>query len=97
MNEIRRYRKRPVVISALRWEPGDLASAGFMVGWLLAHRCDFRHDSGSGETTTLDIRTLEGVMTAQPGDWVIRGVAGEFYPCRPDIFDATYEPVTPDA
>jgi hypothetical protein len=39
------------------------------------------------------IATLEGVMWVKPGDWVIRGVAGEFYPCREDIFEATYEKV----
>jgi len=39
------------------------------------------------------IHTLEGVMCAQPGDWIIRGVKGELYPCKPDIFAATYEPV----
>jgi len=38
------------------------------------------------------IHTLEGDMTAQPGDWIITGVKGEKYPCKPDIFDATYEP-----
>ncbi len=41
----------------------------------------------------LEIETLEGEMTARPGDWVIRGVKGEFYPCKPEIFDATYEEV----
>jgi hypothetical protein len=39
------------------------------------------------------IETLEGVMRAEVGDWIIRGVKGEFYPCKPDIFAATYEPV----
>lgn len=42
---------------------------------------------------TLDIDTLEGTMSARAGDWIIRGVQGEQYPCKPDIFDATYEPV----
>lgn len=42
----------------------------------------------------LAIPTLEGLMVAREGDWVIRGVAGELYPCKPDIFEATYEPVT---
>jgi hypothetical protein len=42
----------------------------------------------------VEIATLEGVMRADPGDWIIRGVKGEFYPCKPDIFDATYEAVT---
>lgn len=39
------------------------------------------------------IATLEGIMTANPGDWIITGVKGEQYPCKPDIFEATYEPV----
>jgi hypothetical protein len=42
----------------------------------------------------LNIHTLEGTIAASPGDWVICGVAGEFYPCKPHIFEATYEPVT---
>ena len=44
---------------------------------------------------SLFIVTLEGQMRADPGDWVIRGVKGEFYPCKPDIFEATYEAVSP--
>ena len=42
---------------------------------------------------TLDIPTLEGVLVANPGDWIIKGIAGEVYPCKPDIFEATYERV----
>lgn len=45
------------------------------------------------DTGELIIRTLEGDMRASYGDWIIRGVKGEFYPCKPDIFEATYEPV----
>lgn len=41
----------------------------------------------------LDIETLEGTMRASPGDWIIRGVKDELYPCKPDVFEATYEPV----
>jgi len=41
----------------------------------------------------LEIQTLEGTMTASPGDWIIKGVQGEFYPCKPDIFEQTYEAV----
>lgn len=44
-------------------------------------------------TDTLAIETLEGIMTARPGDWIITGVLGEQYPCKPDIFEKTYEPV----
>ena len=47
----------------------------------------------SGPDADIAIRTLEGEMRAIPGDWIIRGVQGEFYPCKPDIFAATYEPV----
>ena len=42
----------------------------------------------------VQIATLEGVMTANPNDWIIQGVKGEIYPCKPDIFQATYEAVT---
>ena len=87
-----RFRKKPVVIEAMCWYPGNLDVAGGVVGWLMGNGCDFHHPSGGGATTTLAIRTLEGEMIAQPGDWIIRGVQGEFYPCKPDIFAATYEP-----
>ena len=43
----------------------------------------------------LEIKTKEGVMSASPGDWIIKGIAGEFYPCKPDIFEATYEETIP--
>lgn len=46
-------------------------------------------------TGQIMIATLEGVMRAGPGDWIIKGVKGEFYPCKPDIFEATYEKVEP--
>lgn len=85
------FRKRSVTIQAMRWEPGNLALAGGMAGWLVGAGVDFRHPTGYGATTTLAIVTLEGEMLAQPGDWIIRGVAGEFYPCKPDIFEQTYE------
>jgi hypothetical protein len=91
---VQRFRKRPVVIEAMRWVPGDLVKAGELVGWLIAHGAGFHHPSGMGETTTLAIRTLEGEMLAQPGDWIICGVKNELYPCREDIFAETYEPVT---
>jgi len=45
----------------------------------------------------MHIPTLEGVMTAQENDWIIKGVQGEFYPCKPDIFEATYEAVDEEA
>lgn len=44
----------------------------------------------------VEITTLEGIMRADPGDWIITGIKGERYPCKPDIFEATYEPVEAD-
>ena len=80
-----RFRKKPVEVEAMKWT-GSLT--GEFRDWLGA--AEWRHVY---RDDTLHIPTLEGTMTANPGDWIIRGVAGEFYPCKPDIFAATYEPV----
>ena len=83
-----RYRKKPVVIEAMRGEPEGDDCGGSVVGWLLAHAVDFHIGKGK----VVELPTLEGTMIADQGDWIIRGVKGEFYPCKPEIFDATYEP-----
>lgn len=78
------YRKKPVIIQAIQWtganmyEITEFSDASDIFG--------FKDDKCS-------ITTPEGVMTADVGDWIIKGVKGEFYPCKPDIFEATYEPV----
>jgi hypothetical protein len=81
-----RFRKKPVEIEAMQY-PGmrEHAEAAEVLRWLEEHGVSNYHDRG------LIIRTLEGDMLAQPGDWIIKGVQGEFYPCKPDIFEATYE------
>lgn len=80
-----KYRKKPVVIEAMQ----------------LTH--DTQHEVSAwsdgevlniGRDPLLSISTLEGVRAANHGDWIIKGVQGEFYPCKPDIFAATYEEVT---
>lgn len=71
-----RFRKKPVVIEAVRAELGQMSLLPGVI------RTD-------GKWV---IRTLEGDMEVAPGDWVITGVKGEHYPCKPDIFAATYEP-----
>lgn len=78
------YRKKPVVIEAFEFRAGEQRSevAPDVVAGVV------RYTEGG----TMLIKTLEGVMEAQPGDWIIKGVKGEFYPCKPDIFAATYEP-----
>lgn len=83
-----KFRKKPVVIDAIQLAPGR-DGLRVTVGMLF----DFL-DGAEWETNAVggvDIKTLEGVMTANPGDWIIKGVAGEFYPCKPDIFEQTYE------
>lgn len=90
------FRKKPVMIEARRWEPDNVERAGDVTEWLTAHQADFALDEAAGTQPALLLRTLEGEMRADPGDWIIRGVAGELYPCKPDIFDATYEPVEED-
>ncbi len=84
------YRKKPVVIEAFQFH-------GTNHGEIFAFCPDAsNHVSASaGEnavSNTLWIKTLEGGHVASPGDWIIKGVKGEFYPCKPDIFAATYEP-----
>jgi hypothetical protein len=93
-----RYRKKPVVIEATCWD-GTAPSATEIIDWLLGYNATARYaapyertDRRAWDEPSLAIDTLEGTITASPGDWIIRGVKGEFYPCKPDIFDATYEP-----
>lgn len=83
-----KFRKKPVVIEAHQWD-GTASGATPIINWVLATgtRSVRYHD----EDATLHIDTLEGVMTASPGDWIIRGVSQEHYPCKPDIFEQTYE------
>lgn len=79
-----KYRKKPVVIEAVQIRPDNDDE-------LLAFLCDHNVPFEIIADHTLTISTLEGDMVASPGDWIIKGVAGEFYPCKPDIFEATYE------
>lgn len=84
----RKYRKRPVVIDAMQFLPG---TKDRVFNWITGTRyADFDPTNGA---PILVIHTLEGDMVARMGDWVIRGVNGEFYPCKPDIFAKTYEHV----
>jgi hypothetical protein len=92
-----KFRKKPVVIEAVKWDGQSIdpmmeflrsgapwpATDGYIHGGI-----GFTPPSGE-----LTIPTLEGTHTARPGDWIIKGIKGEFYPCKPDIFEATYEPV----
>lgn len=89
------FRKKPVVIEAVQFD-GSWRSVRSLRPGPNEIRFIDRREAGTYDTNQLDIRTLEGVMTANEGDWIIRGIAGEIYPCRADIFDATYEAVASD-
>lgn len=78
------YRKKPVVIEAIQW-----------TGYNRREILDFIGRNGSwGDSIGLTITTLEGVHSATEGDYIIKGIAGEFYPCKPEIFSVTYDEVT---
>lgn len=82
-----RFRKVPVEIEAMEYLSADDVDG--ILEWM--------GDDGQGAVYSggeLTIITLEGEMHASLGDWIIRGIQGEFYPCKPDIFAATYEPVS---
>lgn len=103
-----KFRKKPVVIEAVQWWPrGDARHDPSMVVHRRGNQVDppdyrqtgdlFLAFDGSlpkvGGSDIYMIRTLEGDVRVSPGDWIITGVKGEKYPCKPDIFEATYEAV----
>lgn len=91
MRKPRLYRKLPVTIEAM---PFTLETKNDVAVWCGGRVQEEPKPSDPTDVYTyLEIPTLEGVMRAQLGDYVIRGMAGEFYPCKPDIFIATYAPV----
>lgn len=95
-----KYRKKPVVIEAMRLH-AEIGESDFLdpntrahaeiAGWMMGHGFKSFKVHGERRPYGLAIETLEGVMVADPGDWIIRGEQGEFYPCKPYIFEATYE------
>lgn len=93
MTEPIKYRKKPVEIEAVHYVHSKVQDAAPILRWI--------RDGGSvadfdPSDATILIETLEGSMTAQSGDYIIRGVAGEFYTCKPDIFARAYEQVAND-
>lgn len=77
-----KYRKKPVVIEAVKWKGTNIKELYAFAG-----------DNYYFKDGVLFIKTLEGELTASIGDYIIKGVNGEFYPCKPDIFEKTYEVV----
>lgn len=89
-----KYRKRPVIIEAIQFEDNSdriIEIHEFMGGDTIRVNYEDKNNP------YLKIETLEGIMKASVGDYIIKGVNGEFYPCKPDIFEKTYERVTDEA
>ncbi len=80
----KKYRKKPVVIEAVQFTGDNQEEIESFMG---------KKNEAITASQVIHITTLEGVMTASKGDFIIKGVKGEFYPCKPDIFEATYEVV----
>ena len=92
-----KYRKKPVVIEAVQWTGANLRDVIAFTDsppQTLTHHAGMMWEQYEGlvHRDGLKIFTLEGKMNADVGDFIIKGIKGEFYPCKPDIFAATYEP-----
>lgn len=90
------FRKRPVAVEAVQW-PGEdrRATIDVLYQWVMAAGISGTSiEIPKAPDDGILIGTLEGVMRANPGDWILRGVKGEVYPCKADIFAETYEPAT---
>lgn len=88
MNGPQRFTKKPVTIEAFAWD-GNIRLDHPLTKWIRDNGGDYDYSPETPQR--LRIGTLEGRMTADVGDYIIRGVKGEFYPCKPDIFADTYE------
>lgn len=86
-----KFRKKPVVIEAEQFLPNEASTVAVMKLAAEGTRRVDMERTAEGQHRMF-IHTLEGVMEAQVGDWIIKGVSGELYPCKPDIFLKTYEP-----
>lgn len=90
-----KYKTKPCEIEAVRWNGTNLEEMKSFVGENLIYTiCDTAWEVGKGAPwVDMKIKTLEGVMQASVGDYIIKGLRGEFYPCKPDVFEKKYEAV----
>ena len=91
-----KYRKKPVVIEAIQFKGNNERDIRVWSNNVVGISPFLEPTERNPTGICLQIATLEGVMTASIGDWIIRGVAGEFYPCKTDIFAQTYEEIEED-
>jgi hypothetical protein len=90
-----KFRKKPVVIEAFKWTGNTDGDGSMFPDWSIEAFKKDKMQFLNKETPEVSILidTLEGTMQASRGDYIIQGVKGELYPCKPDIFEAAYEPV----
>lgn len=89
----KKYRKKPVVIEAVQLVDSPYVFVDYLTSEKIKEEDVIRSFGQDEAGIYVYINTLEGVMRASEGDYIIRGVRGEFYPCKPDIFEQTYEKV----
>lgn len=93
---VNRYKTKPCEIEAIQWNGTNLKEIKDFVGNSLSYSiCDTAWEVGKGiPFVFMKIKTLEGDMQANEGDYIIKGLRGEFYPCKPDVFEKKYEIIT---
>jgi len=88
-----KFRKKPVIVDAIQFTGDNVLDVANFCQELLPEDPAMRSLFYFQDANRFVINTLEGDMEVMPGAWVIKGIKGEFYPCKPDIFEQTYEPV----
>ncbi len=85
-----KFRKKPVIVDAIKWDGVNWNEVTDFLKGAKFHR-EYKDKSNQSKDMQIWITTLEGEMRADTGDWIIKGIKGEFYPCKNDVFEATYE------
>lgn len=93
---MQKFRRKPTVLEAVKWRGSNFAEVIEFLKITSATGGVAGEDAVTRINDKIKINTLEGTMTADVGDWILRGTAGEIYPCKPDIFKNIYEPVEED-
>ncbi len=86
-----KYRKKPVIIEAVQWKVNNIQE---IIEFMGSDNCPRYMNEFGDADMIIGIETPEGLMIAKENDWIIKRITGEFYPCKPDIFEKTYEKVT---
>lgn len=94
MSTVKQFQKKPVVIQAVQ-VTGTPDNTRELIDWAKGSTTPIFLDDRPHYGKCISVNTTEGALWADKGDWIIKGVKGEFYPCKPDVFEATYTEVIP--